>query len=670
MLRKLSLSLLVVAFACAGVVASAAFLIDGERLRNAAIDYIERRDGVQLEIEIERVERTLGLSPRIEVRGLRLRQPVFADSPLLDIEYAAFDVDLLSFLFEPVTLHNVVVESPLVVLPVGDEGLLYWGPAIADLMERLRRFDWALHGFRIVGLEVEALHTVQDARVLMTAGSIEGAMPNVADLTLRIAGLGGDLRTALPLPLEGTVAIDELRLLQTGGDLPVTLEAQGRVGSRPLGVRARSGNVLKGHRNARNGLDATLELGASVLHVRGTTSRGAGPHFDLEINLAVADETGTANSDVRLRLRDDGLAWDVSDFSATVGDAMASGSVRLERRDPRSLLTGTVDLAGFAFGSSAAGRSSASAQPPSPPDHSASPTREPPEEQPGPASTLFRLVVERLDRLDAMLDVRAHDLELFGVPIIRLRTHAHLANGRLELDPVDADMLAGSASARVVLASQGQPPRLDLTTSFGGLETSELAGALGVDKGVFGELQGNLELSSVGLDDIADGAAGSATLLMGGGQLSAALAELVDMDFADRIVRTFKRRDEMTPIRCAIADLEGRNGIFEARSLIVDTGEVKLVGGGTISLAERTIDLVIRSYGKDFSLLSADAPLRVSGQLSKPDVSAEKGELAASLLTPIEIGRADHADCQALIQWASDAMTDRERRGAARRNAR
>ena len=82
------------------------------------------------------------------------------------------------------------------------------------------------------------------------------------------------------------------------------------------------------------------------------------------------------------------------------------------------------------------------------------------------------------------------------------------------------------------------------------------------------------------------------------------------------------------------------------------------------------MDLVIRPYGKDFSLLSSDAPLRVSGPLSDPSVSPNKGELAVSLLTPVEIGRAENADCQALIRWAGDAMTDSARRSESRRNSR
>jgi uncharacterized protein involved in outer membrane biogenesis len=266
-----------------------------------------------------------------------------------------------------------------------------------------------------------------------------------------------------------------------------------------------------------------------------------------------------------------------------------------------------------------------------------------------------------------MLDLDTESLELFAVPIAALRGQVHLSNGRLEIAPVDADVLTGVADARLMLARDGLPPSFEFTTSFHGVETRELSAALGVDHEVFGKLQGSLELnsSSAVRGTIMGATAGSATLLMSGGRLSAALAHLVNMDFAARILDGFKG-GETTPIHCAIADLQGQNGIFETRTLIVDTGEVKLVGTGTINLVERTIDLVLRPYGKNFTLLSADAPLRVTGRLGDPDVSADKAAMAASLLTPIEIGRAEDAACQTLVDDASAAIADRARRSAQR----
>jgi len=659
----------VVLGALVGALASAVLFIDGERLRKAAINYVERSGGVEL--EIERVERRVGLSPRIEVRGLSLRAPAFTDGPLLEIEYAAFNLDLLSLLFEPVTLRDIVVESPNVMLPVADEGLLYWGPAIAHLLERLRPFDWALHGFSIVDVETEALHTVRDARVLMTATSIEGTMPHVSDLTLRIREIGGDLETTLPFPITGSVDIAEVRLLHTDSELPVTLEADGRIGSRPLRIRAHSGNVLKNDATARNALNATLELGRSTLQVNGTASRGAQPHFDLEVDIDVDDLARIPDSQVRFALKDDGNAWNLGDVTAVIGDATIRGGFRVERRDPRPLLTGALKIAGLELGSGEHSGDSVAEPAAAPRDARDAVDRgdsvPPSDDRRAGLLDIFELAIQRLERVDAMLDLEAENLKLFAVPISELRAQVRLSDGRLELAPVDAEVLAGAADARLTIASSGASPRFELTTSFQGVETSELAAALGIDHEVFGELQGSLELNSTGAlsGDAMDAAAGSATLLMSGGRLSAALAHLVDMDFAERILGTFKS-GETTPIRCAIADLEGQEGIFETQALIVDTGEVKLVGAGTINLAERTIDLVLRPYGKDFSLLSADAPLRVSGRLSKPDVSPDKGAVAVSLLTPIEIGRAENADCQALIQAASEAMTDRARRSGRR----
>ena len=655
-MHKVLIGSLVVIGVLVGTFAAAVLFVDGERLRNAAINYIERSGGVEL--EIERVERTVGLSPRIEVRGLSLRAREFTDSPLLEIEYAAFNLDLLSVLFEPVTLRDIVIESPMVVLPVADEGLLYWGPAIADLLERLRHFDWALHGFSIVDLETEALHTVHDGRVLMRAASIEGTMPHLSDLTLQMREIGGDLETTLPFPIMGSVDIAEVRLLHTDAELPVTLEADGRIGSRPLRIRAHSGNVLKGDPTSRNAVNATLQLGSSTLQVNGTASRGAQPHFDLEVDLDADDLAGMPNSQARFALKDDGNAWNLGDVTAMVGNATISGGLRIERRDPRPLLTGAFKIAGLDLGSDE--RSDAVER-----DHSPAA----PDDRRAGSADIFERVIQRLQSLDAMLDLEAENLTLFSVPIAELRGQAHLSDGRLEIGPVDADVLSGVADARLTLANDGASPRFELTTSFHSVETSELAAALGFDHEVFGELEGSLELTSAGAlpGTMIDAAAGSATLLMSGGRLSAALAHLIDMDFAEQILGAFKS-DETTPIRCAIADLAGQNGLFETR-LIVDTGEVKIVGAGTINLAENTIDLVLRSYGKGFSLFSSDAPLRVSGRLSKPDVAPEKGAVALSLLTPIEIGT-ENADCQTLIRAASEAMTDRARRNERRGNGR
>lgn len=666
-MHKILVGFLLVLGAFGAALVAAVLLIDGERLRKVAIDYIESGGGVDL--EIERVERTIGLSPRIEVHGVRLRQPEFTDSPLLEIEYAAFDVDLLSFLFEPVKLRHVVIESPLIVLPVADEGLLYWGPVIADLLERLRRFDWAVHGFSIVELEIEALHTVRDARALMAVASVEGTMPHVSDLALEVRGLSGDLETALPVPATGSIEIDELKLFHPDA-MRVGLEANGRIGERPLTARAEIGNLLKGDPAARGAVQATFELGASALQVNGTASRGAGPHFDLDVDLAVKDLAKLAESQVRFGLSDDGDAWDMSDISAAIGGATVAGALRLERREPRPLLTGALKIGGQWFGSAersdagaaAAGASSSPEAAAAPDDAGAAS-----DERSGGAGNLLRLAVERLDRLDAMLDLEGEDVKFSAIPVTRLRVHARLQDGRLEIDPIESEILAGIANARLAVAAGGAPPRLQLAVDFRGIDTSELAAALEIDRDVFGELEGNLELNSAEPQAFIESGAGSATLLMSGGSLSAALAHLVDMDFAERIVGKLKK-GETTPIRCAIADVAGQNGVFETQTLIVDTGDVKLVGAGTLNLAERTIDLVLRPYGKDFNLLSADAPLRVSGQLRKPDVAPEKGPLVASLLTPIEIGRTENADCEALIRGASEAMNDRARRGSVRRN--
>ncbi|MBN1240793.1 MAG: AsmA family protein [Gammaproteobacteria bacterium] len=675
-------------------VAAAALYLDGDRLRMLAVQYAERQGGVRL--EIESVERTVGLSPRIEVRNLRVREPRFEAAPLLVVEYAAFNADLLSFLFGRATLRDLAVEAPEIVLPVADEGVLYWGPALADFMRRVRRFEWAVHGFSISRLSTEARHTVEDAQVLISVDSIEGTMPRIAQLTFEARDIGGELQTTLPIPTTGSVRIERVRLFHTESATPVRLEIDGSIGPRTLRVAARSGNVLAGQAQAREPLHAVVELEQSVLRVDGTISRGADPHFDLQVDAAARNLPSFPSSDVQFALSDRGDAWHVNGLEATIGDASASGDLRIERRDPRPLLTGSLsatgvtlasadgadgadsadeanaggdadeanaggdadgaNAAGDADGANAAGDDGGDSDDGDDGGDGGSAS----ENADGAARNgppgMFQAVLERLDVLDAELDLAVESMQLYALPVDRISARAELSDGRLELPNVDAQLLAGDLTGSVTVVGAASPPEFRLTSRFDGLETSELSDALGIDRDVFGDIEGDVELRSAGAEPgaIVDSAGGRVTLFMNGGRLSAALAQLADMDLAGALLERFDA-DETTPIRCAVADFEGSDGVFEVKTLLVDTGTVKLVGAGEIDLADRRLDLAILGRGKDFSLLSADAPVHVTGPLGDPSVTPDKGEIVESLLTPIELGDADSADCRALLEQVQAA---------------
>jgi hypothetical protein len=135
------------------------------------------------------------------------------------------------------------------------------------------------------------------------------------------------------------------------------------------------------------------------------------------------------------------------------------------------------------------------------------------------------------------------------------------------------------------------------------------------------------------------------------------LTELMGLDAGEALIvfaqDVFADKEEpKLEIRCAVADFVVNDGVMKAETLIIDTTGTKFVGGGTIDLGKETVDLALQGRTKDFSLLSADAAVYLSGEFNNLSISADVPEALLSLLTPIELGLGEDANCQALINYA------------------
>jgi hypothetical protein len=98
-----------------------------------------------------------------------------------------------------------------------------------------------------------------------------------------------------------------------------------------------------------------------------------------------------------------------------------------------------------------------------------------------------------------------------------------------------------------------------------------------------------------------------------------------------------------------VADFTVHNGRMEPQTLLIDTNDTKVVGGGFIDLQANVLALKLEPKAKDFSLFSVQAPLYISGPLSKLSAGPKLGEMLLSLSTPIKVGTPDNTDCQAVL---------------------
>ena len=92
-----------------------------------------------------------------------------------------------------------------------------------------------------------------------------------------------------------------------------------------------------------------------------------------------------------------------------------------------------------------------------------------------------------------------------------------------------------------------------------------------------------------------------------------------------------------------------------------------ITGTGQVSLANETLDIVLKPVPKDWSILSLRSPLRIGGTFSSPSAGPDKGALAGragialalavinpllALAATVETGPGEDADCSAVLALA------------------
>jgi uncharacterized protein involved in outer membrane biogenesis len=185
-----------------------------------------------------------------------------------------------------------------------------------------------------------------------------------------------------------------------------------------------------------------------------------------------------------------------------------------------------------------------------------------------------------------------------------------------------------------------------------------------------GDLVGHIKLHGVGssVHKAASDANGDMTFVVPSGQMRAAFAELTGINVASGLGLLLAKKDENTDIRCAVANFRADNGDLKATTLVVDTSQVLITGGGDLNLRTEALDMSIRGQPKHIRLVRLRSPIEIHGSLLHPQVGLQAvsvlgqagGAVAlGTLLTPVaallafvDPGLAKNANCVALISQA------------------
>lgn len=486
------------------------------------------------------------------------------------------------------------------------------------------------------GISASATGTSAAATLSMTVADLARLsplvgrpLPSVRDVTVSAALPGpGALRVHAGSITLGAVSLQQADLAAASLNDPATLTATAAVGALPVSITGRLGSIA-GLLGGMTPVEARIEAPGLV----GTASGTIAATGAAQLHLAV-DSPDLAAAGVQAGVALPGLSElkIISDARVSPGTTVLTGLQLASAQGDlggtltiisagRPALRGTLTSRTFDLGALRIAPLPSTAVPappaaPTAPAVSASPARMIPD---------IKLPVAMLRSADADLQLTADTLHVGTSDLHAVQAHAVLQNGTLRLDPVSTAI--GTATAHATLELTAQPPALHVTVDAASLPFGPIAAWAGGAATAPGTLDLRADLAGSG-DTLR---AVAATL---GGHAGLALVDAhVDNAVLEGLAAGPLRAANLsldgggTTIRCAALRADATAGQVDLRALTLDTSKFALDGGGSLSLADETMDLRLRPQLRLGGGLSV--PVRVRGSFVSPKVALDPGALAS-----------------------------------------
>jgi hypothetical protein len=254
------------------------------------------------------------------------------------------------------------------------------------------------------------------------------------------------------------------------------------------------------------------------------------------------------------------------------------------------------------------------------------------------------------------------------MPLDNLTAHLTIKDGNITIHPLEFGIGKGTIASNIALDARKKLVHAKADIDFRQVDFQRIMQSTHMFEGA-GVIGGRAEIEGNGnslAQMLADGN-GNIKLFMTGGDVSALLVDLAGLDLGRSVLSALGLPDKTT-INCMVSDFELQNGILNTRTFLFDTKEADLVGTGTVSFHNETIDYQIKQEPKHFSIGAFHAPIDITGLLKSPSIKpdpkvlAERGGAAvalailtplAALLPTIQLALGQKNNCSELAQPAA-----------------
>ncbi|RAK50788.1 AsmA family protein [Phenylobacterium deserti] len=469
-----------------------------------------------------------------------------------------------------------------------------------------------------------------------------------------------------------------------GGSRGFELSGTGALNRAPFTLRVSGGPLLNIERDKPYPFDANIRAGDTVVTATGavdkpfdlgefhmnTTARG--PDMADIYSLTGVALPNTPPYSLRGRVTRDDKLWRITGINGKVGDSDLAGTMSVELGRERPLIKANLTTRSLDFDDLGAFFGGA---PSTKPGETASATQKAVAQNLAAQQRIFpdsTLAVERIRAVDADVTYKAVSIRDTPVNLTSGSARIKLDNGLLRADPLTFTLPQGSVSGNVQLNARNRTPVTDLDLRLANARLESLMPIKLMGGQPFtGSLVGRVKLRGEGnsVHKAFASADGEAMLVIPGGEIREAFAELAGVNVTKGLGLLLKKDQSMTPIRCGVAHFNARDGVLTADRLVVDTGPVIITGSGTVNLDTERMAFRAQGHAKEFRLVRLLLPVTAQGPLLSPKMGVEPGKAIAqggvavalgALVSPlaavlpfIDPGLAKDANCSALLGEAS-----------------
>ncbi|MEO8992763.1 MAG: AsmA family protein [Nitrosospira sp.] len=641
-LRSVKRVLLLVSTALFVVVIIFAIWFDWNMLKPYVEHQVTEKTGREFTIRGD-LDVTLSLNPLVSMGGLSLANADWGtQQPMLDVDRAAFRVSLWNLFLGDIVLPEVSISGPKIILEKSENGKRNWDLKKDEKDQKN---------------EKEKTELPEIGRLILDRGTVIFRDPKTkTDVTVSIhADPAADAR-----------------------EMPLAVAAEGTFTGLKFAVQARGGEVMSlADKTLPYPIKASAQIGTTHAAVDGIIT-GLAELSVMDLKLEISGEDLSAlypmvgivffpSPPYRIsgRLTHQKTEWSMKQFSGEIGKSDLGGDIFFDTGGKRPMLRADVvskvldlnDLNGFVGARRA----------PQPQDS-------PAEKQEKKASIEAQrdrvlpdqeFKVDRLRAMDADVKFTGESIRNKELPVEHLVTHLKVDDGLLTLDPVNFAVAGGNIISSVTINARKDTPSAEARIDFKRLQLPKLLPNIELTEDSIGLIGGTSTVKGHGksIGALLASADGNFGLIMSGGQISKLMLEIIGLDGA-QILKHLITGDKNVKIRCAVSDFDIRKGIMTSEAFIIDTTETNIIGEGSISLVDETVDLKISPQPKHVSILSLRTPVHIGGTFKDPTVYPDKmlairigsavllgifATPAAALIPLIETGPGEDTNCRALI---------------------